>query len=248
MRWAALLTMLLLARPAAAAEALVAVAANFLEPMQALAARFESETGHSLKLSAGSTGRFYAQIREGAPFDLFLAADQEHPRRLQQEGLAAEPPLTYAIGRLALWSADPALLQGDAREVLRRGAFRRLAIAKPALAPYGRAAQETLQALGLWEALRPKLVQGDSVAQAFQFVATGNAELGFVALAQVMSPERPAAGGRWLVPAELHQPIRQDALLLRRGADNPAARAAFAFLRGAEARRRIAAFGYDVGK
>jgi molybdate transport system substrate-binding protein len=246
MRWAIVLTVLLAARGAAAGEAAVAVAANFLAPLQKIAAEFSAASGHALKLSAGSTGRLYAQIREQAPFDLFLAADRKHPQRLEDEGSAAAPPFTYAVGRLALWSADAELLPGDGPDVLRRAAFRKLAIASPELAPYGLAAQQALEALGLWPQLQPKLVQGESISQTFQFVATQNAELGFVALSQLSAPDKPAGGSRWLVPAGLHEPIRQDAVLLKRGQGNEAARAAFAFLRSPKARAIIEAYGYGT--
>ena len=246
MRWAVILAALLVARGAAAGEAAVAVAANFLEPLQKIAAAFKEASGHELRLSSGSTGKFYAQIREQAPFDLFLAADRKHPQLVEDEGLAAAPPFTYAVGRLALWSADPQMLAGDPREVLRRSAFRKLAIASPKLAPYGEAAQQALEALGLWTALQPKLVQGESVSQTFQFVATHNAELGFVALSQLSAPDKPVAGSRWLVPSELHEPIRQDAVLLKRGAANEAARAVLEFLRSAKARAIIEAYGYGT--
>jgi molybdate transport system substrate-binding protein len=242
----AILAVLLLARGAAAGEAGVAVAANFLGPMQKIAAEFQAASGHELKLSSGSTGKLYAQIREQAPFDLFLAADRKHPQLVADEGLAAAAPFTYAVGRLVLWSADPGLLAGDPREVLRRAEFRKLAIASPKLAPYGQAAQQTLEALGLWAALQPKLAQGENISQTFQFVVTQNAELGFVALSQISTPDKPVAGSRWLVPAELHEPIRQDAVLLKRGRDNAAARAALAFLRSDKARATIEAYGYGV--
>ena len=246
MRWALVVAILLAGRTAAAGEAGVAVAANFLEPMRKLAAEFQADSGHELKLSAGSTGKLYAQIREQAPFDLFLAADQKHPRLALEEGLAAAAPFTYAVGRLALWSADSQRLTGDPVAALRGGAFRKLAIASPKLAPYGLAAQQTLEALGLWAALEPKLVQGENISQTFQFVATHNAELGFVALSQLSTPDKPAGGSRWLVPAEMHEPIRQDGVLLKRGEANEAARAALAFLRSAKARAIIEAYGYGV--
>jgi molybdate transport system substrate-binding protein len=246
MRWLAILTVLLCARGAAAGEAGVAAASNFLEPLQEIAVEFRAASGHELKISSGSTGKLYAQIREHAPYDLFLAADRKHPRLVADEGLAAAPPFTYAVGRLVLWSADSELLAGDPRAALRRAAFRKLAIASPKLAPYGQAAQQTLEALGLWTALQPKLVQGDSIAQTLQFVATHNAELGFVALSQLSAPGKPAGGSHWLVPAELHEPIRQDAVLLKRGQDSEAARAALAFLRSAKAPAIIEAYGYGV--
>lgn len=229
-----------------AAEVGVAVAANFARPMAQLAERFTAATGHTARLSVGSTGRLYSQIVAGAPFDLLLAADDDTPARLVAEGHARpEHRLTYAIGQLVLWSAQPGLVDG-AGQVLERGGFERLAIANPRLAPYGAAAMEVLRARGLAERLAPRLVTGDSIAQAYQFVATGNAALGFVALAQVSAPGTVATGSMWRVPPALHAPIRQDAVLLRRGADNPAAVALLTFLRSAEARALIAAWGYGV--
>ena len=176
----------LMAHGACAAEVQVAVAANFTAPMQKIAAAFEQDTGHRAKLAFGATGKFYAQIRNGAPFEVLLAADDETPAKLEREGAAlAGSRFTYAIGRLALWSARPGYVD-DQGEVLKRGAFKHLAIANPKLAPYGAAAVETLDRLGLLAALQPKFVQGENIAQTFQFVSTGNAELGFVALSQVM--------------------------------------------------------------
>lgn len=227
---------------AIAAEARVAVAANFAAPAKALAVRFEAETGHRVVVSVGSTGKFASQIAAGAPFDVFLAADDATPRRLVAQGLAvAGTQATYAVGRLVLWSRDPARVDADGR-VLGRRDWQRLAIANPRLAPYGAAAMQVLSARGLADAVAPRLVTGDSVAQAWQFVATGNAEIGFVALAQV----REGEGSAWRVPASLHDPIRQDAVLLARGRDKPAALAWLRFLRGAEARAMIAGFGYET--
>lgn len=224
---------------ARAGEAHVAVATSFAPTARALAADFEGETGHRVLLSEGSTGSLYAQIVHGAPFEVFLAADAERPRRLAAAGLA-DPGFAYALGRLVLWSPEPDRVAGP--EALDDGRVRRLAIASPELAPYGAAARETLQALGRWDALEPRLVRGQDVGQAFQFVATGNAELGFVALAQA----RAAGGSHWRVPAGLHAPLEQHAALLARGRDDPAARAFVAFLRGATARRRIEAAGFDL--
>jgi len=233
------------AAPAARAEqATVAVAANFAEPLETLQGLFEERTGHIITVVSGSTGKLYAQIAHGAPYDLLLAADAERPARLAEEGLGvAASRFTYAIGRLALWSPDPARVTDDLETVLRRP-FRHLAIANPALAPYGAAARETLAALGLWQALEPKLVRGENVAQAFQMVATGNAELGLVALAYVRSPRNPAPGSHRAVPPHLHAPIRQDAILLARAADNAAAHAFMDFLRSPEAAAVIERFGY----
>jgi molybdate transport system substrate-binding protein len=233
---------------AQAEEAIVAIAANFAEPMERLQAMFEEESGHTLTLVIGSTGKLYAQITNGAPFDVLLAADQERPARLVEEDQAvADSRFTYAVGRLALWSADPGLIGGGRGEaVLGGGDFGHLAIANPELAPYGKAAQQTLEALGLWDELSPKIVQGENIGQTFQMVATGNAELGFVALSYVLSERNATPGSRWDVPVELHQPIRQDAVLLAHGADNPAAAGFLDFLRSPEAQAVIERFGYAI--
>lgn len=231
---------------AQAAEVKVAVAANFTAPMQKIAQAFEQETGHKTLLSFGGTGSFYAQIRNGAPFQILLAADDETPLKLEQEGLAvAGSRFTYATGRLVLWSRQPGLVD-DQGELLRSGRFQRLALANPKLAPYGSAAIETLTRLGLLEALRPRLVQGDNIGQTYQFVATENAQLGFVALSQVQTAGRIAQGSAWIVPASLHQPIKQDAVLLSAGQGNPAASALLAFLKGEKARAVIRSFGYEI--
>lgn len=247
MRPALLLALSLLSAPAArATEVRVAVAANFTAPMQKIAAAFEQATGHKALLAFGSTGRFYAQVKNGAPFQLLLAADDETPARLEQGGLAVPGSrFTYAMGRLVLWSATPGLVDAQG-EVLRKPGSGKVAIADPKLAPYGAAAMETLQKLGLASALRPRLVQGESIGQAFQFVATGNAPIGFVALSQVTSDGAIARGSAWVVPAKLHAPIRQDAVLLVAGKDDPAAAALMAFLRSDTARSIIRAHGYEL--
>ena len=238
--------LLLTALPALAAEVSVAVAANFTAPMKQIAAAFERDTGHKAVLAFGSTGKFYAQIVHGAPFQMLLAADDATPARLVQAGLALEATrFTYAVGRLALWSRQPGLVDGQG-EVLHGDAFERLAIADPRLAPYGAAAIETLTALGELQRLRPRFVQGENIAQAYQFVATGNAALGFVALSQVYADGHIAAGSGWIVPDSLHAPIRQDAVILERGADNAAAAALADYLRGDKARAIIRAFGYGL--
>jgi molybdate transport system substrate-binding protein len=235
----------LTAHGACAAEVQVAVASNFTAPMQKIAAGFEQATGHRAKLAFGSTGKFYAQIRHGAPFDVLLAADDETPARLEREGAAvAGSRFTYSIGRLALWSARPGYVDGQGA-VLKQGAFKYLAIANPKLAPYGAAAAETLDQLGLLAALRPKFVQGENIAQTFQFVSTGNAELGFVARSQVVEDGKLRGGSAWIVPSGLHAPIRQDAVILARGKDNPAARALMKYLKQDQARAIIKAYGYD---
>lgn len=228
-------------------EALVAVAANFKDVVDTLVPRFEQQSGHELRVSIGSTGQFYSQIVQGAPFDVFLAADQERPARLEREHRAvAGSRFTYAIGRLTLWSPDPGRIAGDGAATLERGDFRRLAIANPELAPYGTAAIAVLESLGLEERLRPKIVMGEDVGQAFGLVATGNVELGFVPLSYVLAPQNERPGSRWDVPAELYSPIRQDAVLLEHGADNAAARAFLQFLAGDEARAEIERRGYGT--
>jgi molybdate transport system substrate-binding protein len=242
---AAVLSVLLCA-PGFAGEVQVAVAANFTAPMKAIAAGFEKETGHKAVLSFGATGKFYAQVRSGAPFDVFLAADDETPARLEKEGRAAAGTrFTYATGRLVLWSAKPGVVDG-AGEVLRRDGLRNIAIAAPRAAPYGAAAMEVLDKLGLLAAVQPRLVQGESIGQAFSFVATGNAEAGFVALSQVHEDGKIRSGSAWVVPASLHSPIRQDAVLLAAGKDNPAAAALLAWLKGDKARAVIRSFGYEI--
>ena len=242
---------LLLAAPSAFADTIpVAVAANFSAPMRELAERFRRDTGHELQLSFGATGNFYAQIRNGAPFAVLLAADQETPARLEQEGYAlAGSRITYAVGKLALWSPDPALVD-EGGEVLRRGNFNRIALANPRHAPYGAAAMAAMQALGVHEPLVAKFVLGENVGQAFQFVASGNAELGFVALAQVYeAPGRLRPGSLWLVPQTLYPPIRQDAVILLPGAKDGRPTEAVArlltYLQEPAARALIRAYGYE---
>ena len=234
-----------LARPASAEDVHVAVAANFAPPMKAIAAAFEKATGHKAVLAFGSTGKFYAQIKTGAPFDMFLAADAATPARLEYEGAALRGSrFTYAIGKLVLWSAKPGFVD-DRGEVLKSGAFNHIALAAPKLAPYGAAAVEVLEKIGLKDALRSKFVQGENIAQAYQFVATGNAELGFVALSQVYRDGKLTAGSGWIIPANLHTPIRQDAVILSRAGNNPAARSLAEFLKGEKARAIVKSHGYD---
>ena len=227
-----------------AGQAHIAVASNFAAPMKVLAAQFEQASGHTLTLSFGSTGKFYAQIKNGAPFDVLLAADDETPARLMREGDAVQRQ-TYAIGRLVLWSARPDLIDGS-DAVLRQNRFQRLAIANPKLAPYGAAAVEVLAKLKLTDSVRGKFVMGENIAQTYQFVASGNAELGFVALSQVMQDGKISGGSAWLVPASLHAPIRQDVVLLKRGENNEAARALFDFLKSPAAALTLTrSFGYE---
>lgn len=230
---------------AQAGDARIAVAANFSAPAKRIAEAFERASGHKATLVTGATGKFYAQIVNGAPFDVLLAADDETPAKLEKEGQTTGTRFTYAIGRLVLWSASPGLVDSEGA-VLKRDAFRHIAIANPRLAPYGQAAMETLAALGLAEALRPRFVLGENIAQTHQFVASGNAELGFVALAQVAKDGRIGEGSGWIVPAQLHQPIRQDAVLLARGRDNAAAKAFLEWLKGDDAKATVRSFGYDL--
>ncbi len=250
-RLPALLLLLVLAflpaRPLTAAEARVAVAANFLQPARALAAAFREASGHELRLSHASTGMLYAQIRHGAPFDVFLAADRARPQRLVEDGLAvADSLFVYAFGRLVLWNPAADAFE-DGERYLRGMPFERLAIANPDTAPYGRAARETLERLGLWDRLRPRLVIGNSIAQAFQFVATANAEAGLVAASQLRGSKR-REGSLWPVPETYHRPIAQAAVLLNRGRGNPAAREFLAFLQGSRARGIIEGWGYSTEK
>lgn len=235
--------------PAAAGEVTVAQAANFLKPMEEIGAAFERATGHKVRISAGSTGKLYAQIMNGAPFDLFLAADRRRPRRLEEEGLTVSGSrFTYAVGRLTLWSRDAGRLTGDGAAVLRRGSFEHLAIANPKTAPFGNAAIQTMEKLGLYAGLQSKIVQGENVGQAFQFVFSGSAELGFVSLSQVLDPRIDGAGSRWDVPQELYGPLKMDAVQLKRSAGNAAARALLDFVKGAQARAIIERYGYSIGQ
>jgi molybdate transport system substrate-binding protein len=229
-----------------AGEVQVAVAANFAGPMEKLAAQFQKDTGHKAVLASGATGKFYAQIRNGAPFEVLLSADDETPARLEAEGHAvARSRFTYAVGRLVLWSAKANYVDA-AGAVLKTGDFTHLAIANPKTAPYGAAAVAVIDKLGLNARLQPRLVQGENIAQAFQFASTGNAELGFVAQAQVWRDGKFTAGSGWIVPATMHAPIRQDAALLTRGAKNPAAQALLDYLRTDKAKALIRAYGYEV--
>lgn len=226
-----------------AAEVAVAVAANFTATAKQIATAFEATSDHTVVLSFGSTGKLYTQIAHGAPFDVFLAADQARPQKAIDEGLAvADSRFTYASGKLVLYSTDPELVDTDS-SVLRSARFERLAIANPATAPYGSAAIEVLKALGVHDSVIDRIVRGDNIAQTYQFVMTKNAQLGFVALSQVIDT---SDGSRWIVPESMYTPIRQDAVLLNRGANNPAARAFMAFLQGDKARDIIRAFGYGV--
>ncbi len=241
-----MLTAVSLSSASQAAEVSMAVAANFTAPMQKIAAAFEQDTGHKVVLAFGSTGKLYAQIKNGAPFQILLAADDKTPARLEREGQGMPGTrFTYAIGRLVLWSREVGAVD-DGGEVLRSGKFAHIALADPKLAPYGAAAVEVLTGLGLMSTLAPKFVQGESIAQTYQFIATGNAELGFVALSQVFADGKLSQGSAWMIPDKLYAPIRQDAVLLTPGKDNTAAAALMAYLRSGRAQDIIRSFGYGL--
>src|SRR6266568_2709472 len=223
-----------------AAQTNVAVAANFTEAAKEIAAAFKAKTGHEVVLSFGSSGQFYTQITQGAPFQVLLSADDARPKKLVDDGLAVPGSnFTYAIGKLVLWSKTPGLVKGEA--TLTAASFAKLSICNPVAAPYGAAAIEAMKSLKVFETMQPKLVEGATITQAYQFVETGNAELGFVALSQLTAPE---TGSHWLVPQELYSPIRQEAVLLKSGASNEAATGFIAFLREPEARAIIEKYGY----
>lgn len=235
-----LLFLVLFNTAAYAAQVKVAAAANFTAPMREIAQRFSETTGHQALISYGSTGKLYAQILHGAPYHVFLAADQKRPKLLHDSGLG-QAPQTYAIGKLVLWSSNPELV--DSSEILAKGEFRKVAIANPKTAPYGAGALQILDALGVKQKVTPKLVRGDNIAQTFQFVMTGNAQLGFVAASQVA---KDARGSQWQPPQSLYDPLRQDAVLLSKGEANPAALAFMDFLLGEEARQIAQRYGYGT--
>ncbi len=229
-----------------AAEVQIAVAANFTAPIKEIAAEFEKDTGHKVVASFGPTGGFYTQIKNGAPFEVFFAADDTTPEKLEKEGdTVAGSRWTYAVGKLVLWSSTPGYVD-DKGEVLKKNEFKHLSIGNPKTAPYGLAGIQAMEKLGLAEAIKPKLVEGSNITQAYQFVATGNAELGFVALSQVYKDGKITGGSAWIVPANLYEPIRQDAVILSKGKDNPAAKALADYLKGPKAIAVIKAYGYDL--
>jgi len=224
----------------------VAVAANFTKPMKVIAEQFYEATGHRARLSFGSSGVLYAQVRNGAPFDLFLSADQRKPATLEQQGLAvAGSRFTYAVGRLALWSANPDLIKGNA-DILHADQFNKLAVANPALAPYGSAARQVLAQLNLTQQTKPKLVMGQNIAQTYQFVASGNAQVGLVALSQVAKNNVITSGSGWIIPASFHTSIHQGAVLLDRAKNNAAAKALLKFLGSDKTQATIRSFGYNT--
>lgn len=245
-RPASLAAALLLAFAAHADEVQVAVAANFTAPMQKIAAEFEKDTGHKAVLAFGATGKFYAQIANGAPFEVFLSADDETPSKLEKEQLAAPGSrFTYAIGKLVLWSAKEGFVDGRG-DVLKKGDFQHIALANPKTAPYGTAAVEAMIRMGVLASVQPKAVLGENISQTYQFIATGNAELGFVALSQVVKDGKIASGSAWVVPANLYEPIRQDAVILAKGKGKPGAVALAAYLKGDKARAIIKSYGYEL--
>ena len=240
-----LAAILVAATPAFADEISIAVAANFTAPMKLIAAEFEKESGHKVVASFGATGKFYAQIKNGAPFEILLAADDETPSKLVKENAGVVgSQFTYAVGKLVLWSAKPGLVDG-AGAVLKKGDFGHLSVADPKLAPYGAAGVETMKALGVYESIQPKVVTAENITQAYQFISSGNAEMGFVALSQVLKDGK-IEGSSWLVPANLYSPIRQDAVVLDKGKGQPAVDALMKFLKGDKAKAIIKSFGYEL--
>lgn len=231
---------------AQADEVQVAVAANFTAPIQAIAADFEKDTGHKLVAAYGATGQFYTQIKNGAPFEVFLSADDTTPEKLEREGDTVKGSrFTYAVGTLALWSAKDGYVDTKG-EVLKKNEYQHLSIANPKTAPYGLAATQVLEKLKLTEATKAKIVEGQNITQAYQFVSTGNAELGFVALSQIYKEGKVTSGSAWMVPASLHDPIKQDAVILSKGKDNAAAKALVEYLKGPKAAAVIKSYGYQL--
>lgn len=229
-----------------AGEVRVAVAANFAQTLKEISSAFEKDTGHKIALTQGSTGKLYAQISQGAPFDVLLSADDETPEKLIKEGKAVSgTQFTYAIGRLALWSPKPDLVD-DGGQVLKTDKFRFIAIANARVAPYGRAAVQTMQKLGVLSSIEPRVVQGESITQTFQFVSTGNAQLGFVALSQILEHGKIKSGSAWIVPEMMHETLKQDVVLLSPGKDSVAATAFLNFLKTDKAKKIIAAHGYQL--
>ncbi|WP_338524957.1 molybdate ABC transporter substrate-binding protein [Pseudomonas batumici] len=229
-----------------AAEVQVAVAANFTAPIQAIAADFEKDTGHKLVAAYGATGQFYTQIKNGAPFEVFLAADDSTPAKLEKEGdIVPGSRFTYAVGTLALWSAKDGYVDAHGK-VLKDNQYQHLSIADPKAAPYGLAATQVLGKLGLTDKVKDKLVTGQNITQAYQFISTGNAELGFVALSQIYKDGKVTSGSAWIVPADMHDTIKQDAVILNKGKDNVAAKALVDYLKGPKAAAIIKSYGYQI--
>jgi len=231
-----------------AATVLVAVASNFTKPMTEIAAEFEKATGHSANLSFGSTGKFVAQLENGGPFEILLAADDKAPQKLEKAGLTVEGSrFIYALGKLVLWSAKPGYVDNQGK-ILESGEFKHVALADPKLAPYGAAAVELLKNRNLLTKLQPLFVLGENIAQTYQFISTSNAELGFIALSQVIENGKIATGSGWIIPTDQYSPIKQGAVLMKQGAENPAAPALLNFLKSAPALAIIEKYGYDLPK
>jgi molybdate transport system substrate-binding protein len=229
---------------AQAAEIKVAVASNFVNVLKEIAVEFQKDTGHQLAITPGATGKFYAQINNGAPFDVFLSADDETPRKLAQEGKAiASSQFTYAIGRLALWSPNPEMVDKNA-DILKTDKFKFIAIANAKVAPYGQAAVQTMQKLGVLTKIEPRVVQGESIAQTYQFVSTGNAQLGFVSLSQIVENGKIKTGSAWIVPEEMHEQLKQDAVVLQSCKYMSSCQALIDYLRSDKAKKMMASYGY----
>lgn len=236
----------LMSSPVSAGEVSAAVASNFAAPMERIVALFQRESGHTVKVSLGSSGKFYSQIQNGAPFDVFLAADEKHPKLLEQEGLAvANSRFVYALGKLVLWSVKPGFVD-DKGAVLSKGSYNKIAYADSKLAPYGLAAQETLQKMNLWDKVQSKMVTGESIAQTYQFAATGNAELAFIALSQITKDGKATEGSWWIVPTDMYNPIKQSVVQLTAAKDKTAAQAFMTFLKSEKVVAVIRSFGYEL--
>lgn len=228
-------------------EIQAAVASNFYSPFKKIAHQFEKDTGNKVQIISGSTGKLYAQIMHGAPFELFLAADQRRPKLLEKNGSAISGTrFTYALGKITLWSATPNIISGDGKSILQARKFKHIAIANPRTAPYGKAALQTMQKLGLWNEVRPLVVQGENIGQTFQFVASQNAELGFVALSQILDPKNKIKGKRWDVPEKLYDSLKQDVVILKKGNSNPGAKALWEYLQSNAAKLIIKKYGYGL--
>lgn len=225
----------------------VAVASNFYSPFKKIAHQFEKETGHKIRIISGSTGKLFAQIMHGAPFELFLAADQRRPKFLEKNGnIVSGTRFTYALGKITLWSATPNAISGDGKSTLKAKNFSHIAIANPKTAPYGKAALQTMQKLGLWNEVRTLIVQGENIGQTFQFVASQNAKLGFVALSQILDPKNKLEGKRWDVPETFYDPLKQDLVILKKGKNNPGANALWEYLKSNAAKLIIKKYGYGL--
>ena len=242
------LALLLFGQASWSATVLVAVAANFSKPMTEIVSQFEKATGHSAKLSFGSSGKFVSQLENGGPFEVLLSADEKGPEKLEQAGLTVpNSRFVYALGKLVLWSATPNFVD-DKGKILMTSNFKHLALADPKVAPYGAAAIDVLKKMKLFEKLQPMFVQGENIAQTYQFISTANAELGFLALSQVIKNGKIVGGSSWIIPDNLHAPIRQGAVLMKKGAENPAARALIDYLKSIPALAIIKKYGYDLAK